>query len=292
MKASEFSALSRLFSPAVFREMATKGRSPLFARLFGQSGLSACSKGQSVGEALDFAFGRLRRAGIRSEYVYRAALTHNVLLGTHSLNTASMLTEFRVGQAKADLAILNGTATVYEIKSERDSLARLDNQIANYRKVFGKIYIVVGEAHLNDVLKSVPGDVGIMCLARWNRISQVRDSADLSGHIDPVTIFESVRLSEAAMILRDLAVPVPDVPNTMLHAAMRERFRCLQPVDVQRAMVKSLRRSRNLAPLGVLVDRLPYSLKPAALSIQIRRGDHDRLVDAVYTSLSAALSWA
>jgi hypothetical protein len=135
LKATQLSALSRLFSPSVFREMARKGRSTLFAQLFTQSGLleKKTTDVRTVSAAFDIAFSVLRRAGTRDEYVYRAALTHNILLGTHSLNTASMLTEFRAGSCKADLAILNGTGTVYEIKSDRDSLSRLVTQVENYR---------------------------------------------------------------------------------------------------------------------------------------------------------------
>jgi hypothetical protein len=273
--------------------MAKKGRSALFARLFSQTGLASQTLTEgTVGGAFDAAFAVLRRSGLRDEYVFRAALTHNILLGTHSLNTASMLTEFRAGNCKADLAILNGTGTVYEIKSDRDSLARLTNQVANYRKVFAKIYVIAGEAHVEEVLLSVPPEVGVMSLVRWDRIQTLREAADRPDLVCPVTIFESLRSAEARAILRDLKVPVPDVPNTMQHAAMRECFARLQPDEVHRHMVATLKRTRNLAPLGPLIDQLPSSLQPAALSIQVRRADYERLVDAVHTALSAAMAWA
>ena len=132
--ASQLSATTRLFSPGVFREMAKKGRSPLFTRLLGLSKVrDLCAADATVGHAFESAFGVLKTIGLRDEYVYRAALTNKVLMGTHSLNTACMLTEFRVGACKADLVILNGTATVYEIKSERDSLSRLANRSAVLR---------------------------------------------------------------------------------------------------------------------------------------------------------------
>lgn len=272
--------------------MAKKGRSALFARLFAQTGISACSADQEVGEAFDAAFAVLRRSGLRDEYIYRAALTHNILLGTHSLNTACILTEFRAGACKADLAVLNGTGTVYEIKSERDSLARLANQVANYKKVFAKVYVIAGEAHVHDIVENTTADVGVMCLSRWDRITKVRRASDQPDRVCPVTIFESLRSAEARAILRDLAAPVPEVPNTLLHGAMRESFARLRPEEVHRAMVKTLKRTRNLAPLGTLVDQLPVSLQPAALSIQVRRADHKRLVEAVRTPLIAAMSWA
>jgi len=292
LDSTQFSALSRLFSSGVYRELARKGRSALFARLFGQTGLSHLrSAPETVGAAFDAAFAVLRQAGVRDEYVYRAALTHNILLGRHSLNTASLLTEFRAGSCKADLVILNGTSIVYEIKSDRDSLARLANQISNYRKVFAKIYVIAGMAHVQEVIDKTPSDIGVLSLIRWDRIQTIREAEDRPDLICPVTTFESLRLAEARAILRKLKMPVPEVPNTMLHSAMKERFARLNPADVHREMVQMLKRTRNLAPLGMLIDRLPHSLRPAALSIQVRRGDHLRLINAVQTPLDVAMSW-
>lgn len=272
--------------------MAGKGRSATFARLIGQTGLLDGSfTGRTVGEAFDAAFARLRRAGARDEYVYRSALTHNILLGRHSLNTASMLTEFRAGSCKADLVILNGTATVYEIKSERDSLARLENQIRHYQRVFAKIYVIAGETHVADVIEAAPSTVGVLSLVRWDRISTIREASDCAASVCPVTIFESLRTAEACQILRNLGVDTPKVPNTQLHGALRERFQGLDSTAVHREMVKALKQTRNLAPLNALVDQLPASLQAAALSIQVRRGDHDRLVRAVSAPFEDALTW-
>lgn len=122
-RVSELSALTRLFSSAVFQEMAKKGRSALFKRLLDQTDVvERCHSDATVGDAFNSAFKVLQTAGLRDEYIYRAAVTKKILMGKHSLRTASMLNEFRAGSCKADLVILNGTATVYEIKSERDSL--------------------------------------------------------------------------------------------------------------------------------------------------------------------------
>jgi len=288
--ASQLSALSRLFSPGVFREIARKGQSALFARLFSQTGIAGAPS-QTVGDAFDAAFAILRRSGFRDEYAYRAALTQNILLGTHSLNTACMLTEFRAGACKADLAILNGTATVYEIKSERDSLARLDNQINNYQKVFAKIYVIAGEAHITDVIESTPSDVGVMCLTRRNQITKIREASDRAESVCPVTIFESLRADEARAILTDLGMVIPELPNTILHSAMRDCFSQLTPKDVHCAMVKTLKRTRSLAPLSTFVAKLPSSLRPAALSVQIRNMDRERLIEALNTPLLTAMDW-
>ncbi|MDP1961007.1 MAG: sce7726 family protein, partial [Reyranella sp.] len=257
---SQLSAMMRLFSSAVFREMAKKGRSALFARLIRQTQIGMHVRADStVGDAFDSAFGVLKTAGLRDEYIYRAALIHKVLMGKHSLNTACMLNEFRAGGCKADLVILNGTATVYEIKSERDSLARLANQIENYKKVFAKVYVIAGENHVRGVLETISEDVGVMCLSRRYQISTEREALDRPERICTTTVFESLRVAEARSILVELGIVVPEVPNTKLHAVMRECFQRLEAKDVHVAMVKTLRRTRDLAPLTDLVDKLPQS---------------------------------
>lgn len=290
---AQLSALTRLFSAAVFREMAKKGRSGLFRRLIEQTDLIASSDPcGTVGDAFDAAFDTLKVAGHRDEYIYRAAISQKVLMGTHSLRTASMLNEFRAGSCKADLVILNGTATVYEIKSERDSLARLANQVENYKRVFAKVNVIASESHVEGVLATVPEDVGVMCLSKRYRITTVREASDCPARICPVVVFESLRTAEAVAILRAMRVAVPQVPNTQRHAAMRDVFATLDPAALHVEMVRTLKRTRDLAPLGELVDRLPESLQAAALSVSVRRADHPRLIDAIATPMHAAMTWS
>jgi hypothetical protein len=289
----QLAAISRLFSSSVVQEMAKKGRSPLFARLARQSRLPMLlSPSACVSALFDAAFALLKREGYRHEYIYKAALTHKILLGIHSLQTASMMNEFRVGECKADLAILNGTATVYEIKSERDSLSRLERQVAAYSTVFAQVYVIAAEGHVQAVAKVVPDFVGIMQLNRRYRISTLREAIDQPERTLPSAIFDSVRSAEARMILSSLGVTIPAVPNTRLHSVLREEFVKLDPVQAHAQMVRVLKRTRNLLPLSTLVDQLPSSLQTAALSVPLRKADHERLVAAVNSSLQDAMGWA
>ena len=272
--------------------MARKGKSPVFARLASESGLvDSLSMSQSVHSLFDAAFSFLEKEGYRDEYIYKAALTRTILLGTHSLRTASMLNEFRVGECKADLVILNGTATVYEIKSERDSLSRLERQVTAYAKVFARVYVIAGENHVNGVINSVPSDVGIMKLNSRHGISILREAADRPERISPVAIFDSIRTLEASKILELQGVLVPVVPNTELRSALRQLFIKLSPRVAHEGMVQVLKETRKLLPLSDLVDNLPISLQTAALSVPLRKLDHMRLVSAVNTRIKDAMAW-
>lgn len=289
----ELAALSRFFSSAVFRDLAKKGRSGLFRRLLDQTEIvRRCTLRATVGDAFDAAFDILKIAGQRDEYVYRAAISHKILMGTHSLRTASMLNEFRAGTCKADIVILNGTATAYEIKSERDSLSRLSNQIENYKKVFAKVNVIASEDHIESVLKTTPRDVGVLCLSKKYRISTEREALDNPAQICPTTVFESLRAVEATAILRKLGAKIPQVPNTQRHSALRALFIELDPTSLHIEMVRTLKSSRNLTSLSELVTELPTSLQAAALCTPVRAADHGRLIDAVKTPLKAAMAWS
>ena len=202
-----------------------------------------------------------------------------------------MLNEFRACNSKADTVIFNGTSTVYEIKSERDSLSRLEQQISSYRKVFAKVNVITGENHLDTVLSTVPDDVGVMLLSDRYQISTIRDALDLPDRTSPEAIFDTVRQSEAKKILKSYGFEIPELPNTKMYNALREKFVTLTSVEAHDGMVKVLRSTRSLLSLSDLLDALPISLRTAVLSTSLRKQDHGKLVDALNTPINKALKW-
>jgi len=289
----EPAAIARFFSSTVIKELARRGKSPTLARLIRESGLLSTEHSKStVGEFLDHGFGHLKKKKNRHEYIYKAAITQRILLGTHSLNTASMLTEFRVGGCKADVVILNGTATADEMKSERDSLTRLEKQVKAYMKVFANTNVIVGENHLKDVLSSVPEEVGIQRLSADFHISEEREPKSDETRTCSSSIFDSITLDEASLILSSNGVEIPKVPNTQRYRILREAFVTLSPEVAHRGMVEALKRTRNLLSLKTLLTSLPESLHSASISTRLRKSDHERLSQAIKTPLSKALQWS
>jgi len=288
----QLSAVSRLFSASVIRELASKGRSPLFARLADESSLLELASPQDlVRNLFDSAFSLLKNKNYRHEYIYKAAITHKILLGTHSLQTAVMLNEFRVGSSKADTVIFNGTSTVYEIKSERDSLSRLKQQLSSYRKVFANVNVITGENHLKTVLATSPSSVGVLLLTDRFQISTIRGAVECPECTNSEAIFDSIQLREAKKILQKMGVEIPELPNTKMHQALRERFATLSPTDAHEGMVQVLKATRSLLPLAEFVNRLPHSIQSAVLSTGLRKQDQSRLLDAMNTPINKALKW-
>lgn len=202
-------ALARVFSASVLQELVRHGCSPSLACLDRESDLNIDPHSKdNIGTLFDRAFGQFKRCVHRKEYVYKKALTKKVLLGIHSLQTASMVTEFGVGWRKVDVVILNNT--VYEIKSERDSLSRLVDQIDAFRRVFAMVNVIVGENHPRDLESMISSFVGIMVLSDCDQISTVRSAIDDVARSDLEAIFDTINQKEASIILRSVGKLVPE----------------------------------------------------------------------------------
>lgn len=292
LSSPEPAVLSRFFSPSVIRDFAAKSKSSLYARLLRQAGFSGDSflKG-AVGDSFDQAFRLIMRPGLRDEYVYRSALANKILLGRHSLNTATMLNELRVGYCKADVVILNGTSTVYEIKSERDSLARLERQLLAYRQVFANLYVVVGERHFQEVLREAPPEVGVLQLTNRQTLSVVRKATESLEYFDSLKVLDVLRSGEAVAILRRLGVDVPKVSNMRRHAMLESYFVDLDPHVLHREMVVVLKETRSQAVLSGFLDKLPVSLRALGLAIKPNVREQERILTAIQTPIDEALAW-
>lgn len=76
------------------------------------------------------------------------------------------------GSVRIDIAVINGIMHGYEIKSDRDTLARLPEQMAEFNTVFDQLTLVVGKQHLYQAIHIVPDWWGVT-IARINAKGKV-----------------------------------------------------------------------------------------------------------------------
>jgi len=60
------------------------------------------------------------------------------------------------GDSRVDVAVINGVMHGYEIKSDLDTLNRLEDQERAFSDVFDRMTLVVGKTHLREALEMVP----------------------------------------------------------------------------------------------------------------------------------------
>jgi len=81
------------------------------------------------------------------------------LLDKHGNDSETMILEelgLKHGRTRIDLVVINDRLHGYEIKSDRDSLKRLTEQINIYSSIMDRVTLVVGYRHAYNALKMVP----------------------------------------------------------------------------------------------------------------------------------------
>ena len=102
------------------------------------------------------------RTVLKAELMRRYAKDNNTLV----LDEVGI----RHGAARIDLVVVNHQLHGYEIKSDRDSLKRLPDQIRAYSSIMDRVTLVVGYRHAYEALRMVPEWRGVR-LAETNKQS-------------------------------------------------------------------------------------------------------------------------
>lgn len=104
------------------------------------------------------------------------------------------------GEVRIDVAVIGDIMHGYEIKSAKDNLLRLPNQQLHYGKVFEKMTLVADERHVDEAVKIVPRNWGLIAVG-------MRDGAPYADEIWPATLnFNLEPLALAQLLWREEAL--------------------------------------------------------------------------------------
>lgn len=110
------------------------------------------------------------------------------------------------GLVRVDLAVVNGIIHGYEIKSDRDSLHRLEGQVDLYSKVLDRATLVTSERHLDAALRLLPSWWGVQRVEPTPSgspgLKTVRRGRPNSG-MDARALVELLWLEDALELLED-----------------------------------------------------------------------------------------
>jgi hypothetical protein len=203
---------------------------------------------KSIREVIERLSSELSRS-YRNEYVYKNAIANKILLGRHSLSTSTFLTELRVGASLADCVILNGSATVYEIKTELDSPAKLRKQIADYQRAFAEVFLVTHHSLTARYEAVIEGTgVGLLTLSRRGQLSTVRAASSVTSQLEIDTMMKMLRRSEYGAIAEDQVGSAISEPNTRYFKACLEIVRSMPPIEYASLAHAKLKARRPVEP--------------------------------------------
>ena len=147
------------------------------------------------------------------------------------------------GQARIDMAVVNGRFHGYEIKSDRDSLRRLEAQVEMYGKVLDRATIVVGDRHLTKTLNAVPPWWGVLrfeAAPKGPQFETMRPGLN-NPRVDPRSLVELLWHDDAIALLtrRTVARGVRGKPRRIVWDRVCEHFEMHEIASSVRAQLKA-----------------------------------------------------
>lgn len=262
-----FSTIGNFFSPIVLSSLEKKSNSSYFSEVCKTSGLlKNIDTSISLRDFFDTIFHFLLK-NYRNEYIYKNIIANKILLGKHSLKTSQFLTEFRIGRNKADIIILNGTTTVYEIKSEYDTFSRLNKQINSYIKAFEFVNIITSPSQIEKAFQKLPESIGILSFTNRNTISTFRKPKSNLNNINLSLLFDSLRKDEYLQIIKTYYGSVPNVPNTKIFDVCKKQY-CEIPLEKAVKLTNETLKRRNYSDFTIKnINKVPFSLIAYILSL-------------------------
>lgn len=139
----------------------------------------------------------------------RTALHAKLLVSHHDDPTTLVVDELGLlyGEARVDVAVVNGEIHGYEIKSDADTLDRLDHQVGVYSATLDRVTLVVGAKHAENALARVPTWWGLKIAEGKPRGAVTFRSVRRSGlnpSIDAVAVASLLWRQELACALSEL----------------------------------------------------------------------------------------
>jgi hypothetical protein len=189
------------------------------------------------------------------------------LLRQHNQKNTLVIDELGLnhGKCRADIAVVNGHFVGYEIKSNKDSLRRLDEQVKSYNAVFDKVFVIVGYRYINSIKKHIPNWWGVIESIRGPRgavnFDIVRE-AQINKNIDPISVAQLLWRNEAEEILRQkkLTPKVLRQPRATLYKYLVDKLNICE----LRKFVREYFKKRKNWRCPVLPSRCDGSYRPVA----------------------------
>lgn len=202
----------------------------------------------------------LLRLYYQNEYYYKNTLIKKLLLGVHNLNTTTALSEITINKSKADFVLINGIATVYEIKTGLDNLDRLKSQINDYYKAFARVCIVTCNGNFSAVSKFITDTgIGLYILTERNQLSTKQKPIDNYSMLDTSIMFKTLRKKEYESILKKVYGCLPSTTQFLYYKECKDLFSKIDTKDAYNLYLKELK-NRNRIDTD-LYNTIPNELK-------------------------------
>jgi hypothetical protein len=258
-------AINRVFTRGVITDLIENGSNKIFDVVVQRYIIDPETK--THGQIISEIYAHLGKEH-RNEYYYMNTLLNKLLVGIHSVNSTTALSQMRIGGHIADFVMINGEGRVYEIKSDLDNYDRLCDQLSDFYKAFSLVSVLAdaNERERIEQLLSEFGEmgeaVGIYVLSDRGTIfnkNSLREPKPYDDNLEHSCIFKLLRKREYENVLLKAFGELPQVPPVFYFRMCLERF-CEIPIKEAQYMALEQLKKRNKISKTVF-ERIQPELK-------------------------------
>lgn len=258
MEKLNYKALSILFNRNFLKKIIKDNYEEYIENLFNENNYFSDEK--KILTILDNLYSDFEK-NYRCEYIYKNLIARKILIKRHSLDTSVLIPEMYVENSKADIVIFNGTSTVYEIKTELDSLNRLESQLNSYLKCFDKVYIVTTLENIKKLENIIPDKVGLIEVTKRNALKEYKRAKSNKENINKEELFRLLRQNEIINIMKKLGNDFSDTPSIFIRTEGKKIFLTLDNITAHDMAVKEMKTRKVKNEQKELIEKAPESLK-------------------------------
>lgn len=220
-----------------------------------------------------------------NEYIYKNTILQKQVLQQYGFATTTLLSEFKIGKSIADIVLLNGEVKVFEIKTDLDSLRRLDNQLSDYHQFADKVYIVTNKKFVSQLLNIYSDrSYGIIEFDGKNLIER-QEAKPSKEAFNYETIFKLLRKDEYLRIVELMFNFIPDVPNTLIFRECLKLVKEKSIFEFQKIAVKELKKRKISEPQYLVNTKTPYELGFICYSLNLDEMQYESLYKLLDTPI-------
>jgi len=258
-------AINRVFTRGVISNLIEHGSSEVFDVVVQRHVSNPENK--THGQIISEIYSHLSKEH-RNEYYYINTLLNKLLVGIHSVNSTTALSQVRIGGHIADFVMINGEGRVYEIKSDLDNYKRLYDQLNDFYRAFSKVS-VLADIHERDSIEHLLagfGDmgeaVGIYVLSERDTIfgkANIREPKQFDYNLDHCCIFKLLRKREYENVILQAFGMLPQVAPVFQFRACLEQFEQMQIKEAQDMAFNELKKRNKISK--VIFEQIQQELK-------------------------------
>lgn len=225
----------------------------------------------------------------RNEYFYKNTLLNTILIQNKESRFVSALTELPVANSKPDFMTVDkdDVGIAYEIKTDLDSLQRLETQIRDYYKVFSSVYIVTGEKYIEEVEVMLQNtNVGIIELTANNKLVYKKIATCDTDHLSHETLFKVLRKKEFESIVLKYFGELPHVSDFVYYRTCFGLLKQLDIIEFQKEVMHCLGQRNIVKDVDLFVQNVPYELSFYAYFSKKYKGKYDEFTPFLEKKIS------